>query len=142
MTSCLTSSIVGRTSRNFEECRRKSDECASVKFRGDTHKRRSCNIDSSNKSADAMPHRLDERRPRTASRKHKKGLVTRMKPIVSSPKCEANVISKRRDKHKRYPKIEDRASISSSTRESTAGINMNNYNKENRYSRRENRFYS
>ena len=142
MTSCLTSSIVGRTSRNFEECRRKSDECASVKFRGDTHKRMSCNIDSSNKSADAMPHRLDERRPRTASRKHKKGLVTRMKPIVSSPKCEANVISKRRDKHKRYPKIEDRASISSSTRESTAGINMKNYNKENRYSRRENRFYS
>jgi hypothetical protein len=142
MTSCLTSSIVERTSRTFEAYRRKSDECASDKFRSDTHKRRSFNIDSFNKSADAMPHRLGERRPRTASRKPKKGLVTRMKSIVSSPKCEANVLSKRRDGRKRYPKIEDRESVSSSTRESTAGINMNNYNKENRYSRRENRFYS
>ncbi|MGK3750971.1 MAG: hypothetical protein ACI8RD_003271, partial [Bacillariaceae sp.] len=139
MTSCLASSIVGRTSRTFEECRRKSDECASDNFTSD---RRSFDIDSFNKSADAMPHRSGESKPRTASRKHKKGLVTRMKTIVSSPKCEANVLSKRRDGHKRYPKIEERASVSSSTRESTAGINMNNYNKENRYSRRENRFYS
>jgi len=141
MTSCLTSSVVGfpsksRTSRNFEVYRQKSDKFVSDKFTNDTAyaipKSKSFDVDSFNKPTVALPHRLGEHRPRTSRKKR----AAKMKANALSPKCEAKV-HLRRDGHKPYQKTKE-----TTTRESTTSINMNNYNKENRYSRQENKFYS
>jgi hypothetical protein len=147
LTSCLTSSIVGlprktRTCEKFEKFRNKNSNYLPDKMISNmtyaTPKSKPFQLDSFNNSNVPFPLRLDERSgPRFA--RYKQAVARKKENYSDFPM--RNVLSDNASKGNRGFKLTGK-SRGLSVSATTSSVTANDYNKENRYSRHENRFYS
>mmetsp|Transcript_16737 Transcript_16737/g.38640 ORF Transcript_16737/g.38640 Transcript_16737/m.38640 type:complete len:1039 (+) Transcript_16737:309-3425(+) len=143
LTSCLTSSVVGknRTPEKFENFRKMNSnriahECTSHPANA-TSKRDSVRLDSCIKHTWELRNRQEP--PKSYLVKEKEGVATRQKATrkYSTKDCSSDSSSYGRIGLKNSEG--DRVSL---VRATYSLFNANDYSKENRYSRLENRFYS